>query len=99
MWTPLGAAALALLAVPGARAAAAASAAAREAEVARRVEARVRAEMSARVPVTPPESAEWMWRLMGELWAPFVEPMMLKENLGNWWGWGVGAVWRGLCVC
>ena len=44
----------------------------------------VRKEMQARVPVTPPESAEWLGRMMAEIWAPFVGPLVLKENLGAW---------------
>ena len=40
--------------------------------------------MSARVPVSPPESAEWMGRMMAEIWVPFVGPLMLKENLSAW---------------
>ena len=44
----------------------------------------VRKEMQARVPVTPPESAEWLGRMMAEMWAPFVGPLVLKENLGAW---------------
>ena len=49
--------------------------------------------MASRVPVTPPESAEWMGRMMAEIWAPFVGKLVLKENLGAWQvsamgGWG-----------
>ena len=43
-----------------------------------------RKEVLSRVPVTPPESAEWMGLMMAELWAPFMAPMMIKENLGAW---------------
>ena len=50
----------------------------------------VRKEMQARVPVTPPESAEWLGRMMAEMWAPFVGPLVLKENLGAWQVGGSG---------
>ncbi|GFR40402.1 hypothetical protein Agub_g954, partial [Astrephomene gubernaculifera] len=65
-------------------AAPAAAAEARLSEAVRQAEARARAEAAARVPVTPPESAVWMGRLMGELWGPYVAPMLLSENLVNW---------------
>jgi hypothetical protein len=55
----------------------------REAEAARRAEVRVRAELAARVQVTEPETSEWMNRMMGELWAPFIEPQFILENLSN----------------
>ncbi|GIL93084.1 hypothetical protein Vretifemale_20508 [Volvox reticuliferus] len=84
VWTPLAAAVVALVVLPGARAITAAQAAAREAEAVARAEARVRAEMAARVPVSPPESAVWMGRLMGELWQPFVQPLVLGDNLDHW---------------
>ncbi|GLI62296.1 hypothetical protein VaNZ11_004899 [Volvox africanus] len=84
VWTPLAAAVVALVVLPGTRALTAAQAAAREAETVARAEARVRAEMAARVPVSPPESAVWMGRLMGELWQPFVQPLVLRDNLDHW---------------
>lgn len=56
----------------------------RATEAVRQAEKRVRAEMAACVPVTPPESALWANRMMAEMWAPYVVPMILAENLGNW---------------
>lgn len=56
--------------------------------------------------VTVPESAGWMNRMMAEIWAPFVVPMLLRENLSMWQvrflavgGWGrLGGGWRlGCC--
>jgi hypothetical protein len=48
------------------------------------VAVQARRAAAARVPVTPPESGGWMNRMMGEIWAPFVVPQMLRENLGAW---------------
>ena len=56
----------------------------KEAEAVRQAEARVREEMAARIPVSPPESALWMNRMMAEMWLPFFVPMALADNLANW---------------
>ena len=56
---------------------------------------RARKEVMSRIPVTPPESAEWMGLMLGELWAPFMGPLMMKENLGAWQVWDI--VWNSLC--
>ncbi len=84
VWSPLVAATWALLVVPASAALSERQAAARLAAAVAAAEARVRAEAAVRVPATPPESSVWMSRLLGELWAPYVEPMLMKENLGNW---------------
>ncbi|KAF5835353.1 hypothetical protein DUNSADRAFT_7519 [Dunaliella salina] len=34
--------------------------------------------------VTPPESAEFMNRMMAEMWVPFVVPQTLRDNLSAW---------------
>jgi hypothetical protein len=60
---------------------------AKEAEAVRQAEARVREEMAAHIPVSPPESAMWMNRMMAEMWLPFIVPMALSDNLANWQVW------------
>ncbi|KAG1680787.1 hypothetical protein FOA52_008120 [Chlamydomonas sp. UWO 241] len=60
-----------------------------EEEVQRRMEVeaaveKVRREMASRVQVTPAESAEWLNAFNAELWAAFVVPAVLKDNLGGW---------------
>ena len=59
-----------------------------------------------RTQVTPPESAEFMNRMMAEIWVPFVVPQTLRDNLAAWYvpqgcGWlgGRVAACKHVCAC
>ncbi len=56
----------------------------REAALVDRAVARARAELLGRVPITPVENAWWLERLNGALWQPFVQPLLLQQNLTQW---------------
>ncbi|GBF90558.1 hypothetical protein Rsub_03129 [Raphidocelis subcapitata] len=56
----------------------------REAEAVAQAEERVRIELLARQPVTPPESGQWVIRLCQALWRPWVEPFLIKTCLAQW---------------
>lgn len=46
--------------------------------------AQTRREMALAIPITPPEPAGWLNLLMGQLWGPYVEPLMFHDNLQAW---------------
>lgn len=60
------------------------SVAEREEQLVRSAVERTRSELLSRQPATPPETAAWLNRMVQEIWSPYVEPLLLKENLPAW---------------
>eukprot|EP00877_Chromochloris_zofingiensis_P007685 jgi/Chrzof1/316/Cz01g11050.t1 len=56
----------------------------REAALVEQATARAQADLLNKMPVTPLETAGWMNRFNVEMWQPFWQPFLLKNNLTMW---------------
>lgn len=56
----------------------------REQQLVEETIARLEAQMVDKLPCTPKEPTAWLNYLMKDMWRPYLEPFLLRENLGLW---------------